>query len=118
MPRLLVRGGSITDLWIDRMLAQADNLDLRVAVLAMSMPLSAFRCSRFVDERWPSDGHAHGTGTHLYGSTKKRRDHHEHTILERGPRDSANVANLRSQTGAFSARLETKLSEWEIKVRT
>jgi ABC-type Zn uptake system ZnuABC Zn-binding protein ZnuA len=116
--RLLVRVGLDYDLWLDRLLAQADNLDLRrggAGYVDASFGISVLEIRGM--SVGPSDGHAHGNGNPHYWLDPKNAEIITSTILETlARRDPANVATYEANRLAFLARLETKLSEWEIKL--
>ena len=116
--RLLVRVGLDYDLWLDRLLAQADNLDLRrggAGYVDASFGISVLEVRGM--SVGPSDGHAHGNGNPHYWLDPKNAEIITSTILETlARRDPANVATYEANRLAFLARLETKLSEWEIKL--
>jgi ABC-type Zn uptake system ZnuABC Zn-binding protein ZnuA len=114
--RLLVRVGLDYDLWLDRLLAQADNPDLSrggagYVDASFGIPVLEVRGISV------GPGHAHGNGNPHYWLDPKNAEIITSTILETlARRDPANVATYEANRLAFLARLETKLSEWETKL--
>ena len=116
--RLLVRVGLDYDLWLDRLLAQADNPDLRrggagYVDASFGIPVLEVRGMSV----GPNDGHAHGNGNPHYWLDPRNAEIITSTILEALARhDPANTATYEANRLAFLARLEAKLSEWETKL--
>ncbi|OKO77762.1 hypothetical protein AC629_31270 [Bradyrhizobium sp. NAS80.1] len=114
--RLLVRVGLDYDLWLDRLLAQADNPDLGrdgAGYVDASFGISVLE----VRGLSVGPGHAHGLGNPHYWLDPKNAEIITSTILEAlARRDPANVSIYEANRLAFLARLETKLSEWETKL--
>jgi ABC-type Zn uptake system ZnuABC Zn-binding protein ZnuA len=114
--RLLVRVGLDYDLWLDRLLAQADNPDLSrggagYVDASFGIPVLEVRGISI------GPGHAHGLGNPHYWLDPKNAEIITSTILEALARsDPANAATYETNRLAFLARLETKLSEWETKL--
>jgi ABC-type Zn uptake system ZnuABC Zn-binding protein ZnuA len=116
--RLVVRVGLDYDLWVDRLLVQADKPEIRrgghgyvdasfgIAVLELrGMSVG------------PSDGHAHGSGNPHYWLDPKNAELITATILEALARiDPAHAASYEANRLAFLARLSAKLTEWEAKL--
>jgi ABC-type Zn uptake system ZnuABC Zn-binding protein ZnuA len=113
--RILVRVGLDYDLWVDRLLAQADNPEIRrggsgyvdasfaVAVLELrGMSVG------------PGDGHAHGSGNPHYWLDPKNAEIITASILEALARvDPSNGVKYEGNRLAFLAREQAKLAEWE-----
>lgn len=116
--RLLVRVGLDYDLWLDRLLAQADAPDLRrggAGYLDASFGIPVLEV-RGVSVG-PSDGHAHGNGNPHYWLDPKNAEIVTATIAEAlTRRDPANAAAYEANRLAFLAQLAGKLSEWEGKL--
>jgi ABC-type Zn uptake system ZnuABC Zn-binding protein ZnuA len=120
--RLLVRVGLDYDLWLDRLLAQAEflggNPDLRrggagYVDASFGVPVLEVRGMSV----GPGDGHAHGSGNPHYWLDPKNAEIITSTILETlARRDPANLATYEANRLAFLARLETRLSEWQTKL--
>jgi ABC-type Zn uptake system ZnuABC Zn-binding protein ZnuA len=114
--RLLVRVGLDYDLWLDRLLAQADNPNLSrggagYVDASFAIPVLEVRGISV------GPGHAHGHGNPHYWLDPKNAEIITSTILEALARgDPANAATYEANRLAFLARLETKLSEWETKL--
>jgi ABC-type Zn uptake system ZnuABC Zn-binding protein ZnuA len=114
--RLLVRVGLDYDLWLDRLLAQADNPNLSRGGLgyvdaSFGVPVLEVRGISV------GPGHAHGHGNPHYWLDPKNAEIITGTILEAlARRDPANAATYEANRLAFLARLETKLSEWATKL--
>ena len=116
--RLLVRVGLDYDLWLDRLLAQAGNPDLRrggtgYVDASFGIPVLEVRGMSV----GPGEGHAHGNGNPHYWLDPKNAEIITSTILEAlTRRDPANVGTYEANRLAFLARLETRLSEWQAKL--
>ena len=114
--RLLVRVGLDYDLWLDRLLVQADNPDLSrdgAGYVDASFGISVLE----VRGLSVGPGHAHGLGNPHYWLDPKNAEIITSTILEAlARRDPANASIYEANRLAFLARLETKLSEWETKL--
>ena len=115
---LLVRVGLDYDLWLDRLLAQAHNPDLRrggagYVDASFGIPVLEVRGLSV----GPDDGHAHGNGNPHYWLDPRNAEIITSTILETLARhDPSNVTTYEANRLAFLARLQTKLSEWEVKL--
>jgi ABC-type Zn uptake system ZnuABC Zn-binding protein ZnuA len=116
--RLLVRVGLDYDLWLDRLLAQANNPDLRrggagYVDASFGIPVLEVRGMSV----GPDDGHAHGNGNPHYWLDPRNAEIITSTILEALVRcDSPNVATYEANRLAFLARLKNRLSAWETKL--
>jgi ABC-type Zn uptake system ZnuABC Zn-binding protein ZnuA len=116
--RLVVRVGLDYDVWLDRLLAQADNPDLSrggagYVDASFGIPVLEVRGMSV----GPADGHAHGNANPHYWLDPKNAEIITSTILETlARRDPANLATYESNRLTFLARLQTKLSEWETKL--
>jgi ABC-type Zn uptake system ZnuABC Zn-binding protein ZnuA len=116
--RLLVRVGLDYDLWLDRLLAQANNPHLRrggagYVDASFGIPVLEVRGMSV----GPDDGHAHGNGNPHYWLDPRNAEIITSTILEALVRcDSPNVATYEANRLAFLARLEKRLSAWETKL--
>ena len=114
--RVLVRVGLDYDLWLDRLLAQADNPDLSrggAGYVDASFGISVLEV-RGVSV---GPGHAHGQGNPHYWLDPKNAEIITGTILEAlTRRDPANTAIYEANRLFFLTQLETKLSEWEAKL--
>jgi ABC-type Zn uptake system ZnuABC Zn-binding protein ZnuA len=111
----IVRVGLDYDLWLDRLLAQANNPDLRrggagYVDASFGIPVLEVRGMSV----GPDDGHAHGNGNPHYWLDPRNAEIITDTILEALARcDSPNVATYKANRLAFLARLEKRLSAWE-----
>ena len=113
--RLLVRVGLDYDLWLDRLLTQTDNPDVRRGSAgyidaSLGIPVLEVRGMSV----GPNDGHAHGNGNPHYWLDPRNAEIITSAILETlARRDPTNVATYEANRLAFLARLETKPPEWE-----
>jgi len=116
--RLLVRVGLDYDLWLDRLLMQADRpeigrggpnyVDASFAVAVLELRGMSVG---------PGDGHAHGSGNPHYWLDPRNAETITANILEALARiDPANTATYESNRDAFLGRLNAKLTEWETKL--
>jgi ABC-type Zn uptake system ZnuABC Zn-binding protein ZnuA len=120
--QLLVRVGLDYDLWLDRLLLQAeslgDNSDLgrgKAGYVDASFGIPVLEVRGM--SVGPGDGHAHGNGNPHYWLDPKNAEIITGTILEAlARRDPANAATYEANRAAFLGRLETKLSEWQAKL--
>jgi ABC-type Zn uptake system ZnuABC Zn-binding protein ZnuA len=115
--RLLVRVGLDYDLWVDRLLTQANNPDISRGggYVDASFGVSVLEV-RGVSVG-PGDGHAHGSGNPHYWLDPKNADLITDSILETLVRiDPAHAANYAANRRAYLARLQSKLSEWDTKL--
>jgi ABC-type Zn uptake system ZnuABC Zn-binding protein ZnuA len=114
--RLLVRVGLDYDLWLDGLLAQADNPNLSrggVGYVDASFGIPVLEVRGIS----VGPGHAHGHGNPHYWLDPKNAEIITSTILEAlARRDPTNAATYEANRLAFLTRLETKLSEWETKL--
>jgi ABC-type Zn uptake system ZnuABC Zn-binding protein ZnuA len=114
--RVLVRVGLDYDLWLDRLLAQANDPELSrggAGYVDASFGIAVLE----VRGMSVGPGHAHGQGNPHYWLDPKNAEIITSTILETlARRDPVNAAAYEANRLAFLARLETKLSEWETKL--
>jgi ABC-type Zn uptake system ZnuABC Zn-binding protein ZnuA len=115
---LLVRVGLDYDLWLDRLVAQADKPEIgrggpRYVDASFAISVLELRGMSV----GPGDGHAHGSGNPHYWLDPKNAEIITGTILEALARiDPAHAASYEANRSAFLARLQTKLAEWEAKL--
>src|ERR1019366_2104389 len=113
--RMVVRVGLDYDLWVDRLLMQADKPEIRrggPAYVDASFGIAVLELRGMSVA--PSDGHAHGSGNPHYWLDPKNAEIITGTILEALARiDPANAASYEANRLAFLARLRAKLAEWE-----
>jgi ABC-type Zn uptake system ZnuABC Zn-binding protein ZnuA len=113
--RMVVRVGLDYDLWLDRMLVQTSNPDIRLGgpgYVDASFGIAVLELRGM--SIGPGDGHAHGSGNPHYWLDPKNAELITATILEALARiDPANAANYQANRQAFLARLQAKLAEWE-----
>lgn len=113
--RLVIRVGLDFDLWFDRLLAQAEQPELR---RGRAGHVDASSAIAVLDIRGasvgPGDGHAHGSGNPHYWLDPKNADIITGTILEALARiDPANAGYYEASRLAFLGKLEGKLRQWE-----
>jgi ABC-type Zn uptake system ZnuABC Zn-binding protein ZnuA len=118
--RLLVRVGLDYDLWVDRLLAQVGRPEISrggAAYVDASLAVAVLELRGM--SVGPGDGHAHGSGNPHYWLDPKNAETITANILEALARiDPANAATYEANRQAFLARLNTKLGEWEAKLRS
>jgi ABC-type Zn uptake system ZnuABC Zn-binding protein ZnuA len=116
--RLLVRVGLDYDLWVDRLLGQAEKPEISrggAGYVDTSFGIAVLELRGM--SVGPSDGHAHGSGNPHYWLDPKNAEIMTATILEALARiDPANVATYEANRHAFLARLNAKIVEWEAKL--
>src|SRR5712691_2787492 len=116
--RMLVRVGLDYDLWVDRLLAQADKPEISrggpgYVDASFAIPVLELRGMSV----GPGDGHAHGSGNPHYWLDPKNAEIITGTILEALARiDPANAASYEANRLSFLSRLQAKLTEWEEKL--
>ena len=117
--RVVVRVGLDFDLWLDRLLAQADPELWR----GRSRYVDASQAIAVLDQRGasigPSDGHAHASGNPHYWLDPKNAEIITANILETLARlDPPNAGAYEANRAAFLARLDAKLPEWQARLAT
>ena len=116
--RMVVRVGLDYDLWVDRLLMQADKPEIRrggPAYVDASFGIAVLELRGM--SVGPSDGHAHGSGNPHYWLDPKNAEVITGTILEALARiDPANAASYEANRLVFLTRLQAKLAEWEAKL--
>ena len=116
--RMVVRVGLDYDLWLDRMLAQSGNPDIRLGgpgYVDASFGIAVLELRGM--SVGPGDGHAHGSGNPHYWLDPRNAEFITATILEALARiDPANAANYQANRQAFLARLQARLAEWEARL--
>ena len=116
--RMLVRVGLDYDLWVDRLLAQAGNIDISrggPAYVDASFAVTVLELRGM--SVGPSDGHAHGSGNPHYWLDPANAEIMTGTILEALTRlDPANAATYDRNRSAFLDRLRTRLATWEARL--
>jgi len=116
--QLLVRVGLDYDLWVDRLLAQADKPEISrggPGYVDASFAITVLELRGM--SVGPSEGHAHGSGNPHYWLDPKNAEIITGTILEALARiDPANAASYEANRLAFLARLQAKLGQWEAKL--
>ena len=116
--RMVVRVGLDYDLWLDRLLLQAGEPELR---RGGSGHVDASFAIAVLELRGmsvgPADGHAHGSGNPHYWLDPKNAEIVTGTILEALARiDPAGASSYEANRLAFLARLDAKLKEWEARL--
>jgi len=115
--QLVVRIGLDFDLWLDRLLAQA-NTGLRRGTaghIDASFGIAALEVRGLAVG--PGDGHAHGNGNPHYWLDPKNAEIITGNILETLLRlDTQNAARYEANRSAFLARLDSKIAEWQANV--
>jgi ABC-type Zn uptake system ZnuABC Zn-binding protein ZnuA len=115
---MLVRVGLDYDLWVDRLLAQADKPEISrggPGYVDASFAIAVLELRGM--SVGPSDGHAHGSGNPHYWLDPKNAEIITGTILEALARiDPTNATSYENNRLAFLARLQAKLGEWEAKL--
>ena len=116
--RMVVRVGLDYDLWLDRMLVQTGNPDIRLGgpgYVDASFGIAVLELRGM--SVGPGDGHAHGSGNPHYWLDPRNAEFITATILEALARiDPANAANYQANRQAFLARLQARLAEWEARL--
>jgi ABC-type Zn uptake system ZnuABC Zn-binding protein ZnuA len=116
--RMLVRVGLDYDLWIDRLLTQAANIEINrggPAYVDASIGIATLEVRGM--SVGPGDGHAHGSGNPHYWLDPKNAEMITGSIAEALVRiDPANAAHYAANRLAFLAGLEAKVKEWEAKL--
>src|SRR5262245_13439288 len=116
--RMLVRVGLDYDLWIDRLLTQAANIEINrggPAYVDASIGIATLEVRGM--SVGPGDGHAHGSGNPHYWLDPKNAEMITGSIAEALVGiDPANAAHYAANRLAFLARLQAKLGEWEAKL--
>jgi ABC-type Zn uptake system ZnuABC Zn-binding protein ZnuA len=116
--RLVVSVGLDYDLWLDRLLVQADKPEIRrggSGYVDASFGIAALELRGM--SVGPGDGHAHGSGNPHYWLDPKNAEIITATILEALTRiDPANRADYEANRLQFLARLQAKLAEWEAEL--
>ena len=116
--RMLVRVGLDYDLWVERLLVQANNREISRSgpgYVDASFAVSVLELRGM--SVGPGDGHAHGNGNPHYWLDPRNAEIITGTILEALTRiDPANAASYEGNRSAFLVRLGTKLTEWEAKL--
>jgi ABC-type Zn uptake system ZnuABC Zn-binding protein ZnuA len=116
--RMLVRVGLDYDLWLDPLIAQADNPAIRRGSpgyldTSFGIPVLELRGMSV----GPGDGHAHGNGNPHYWLDPKNAEILTATIAETlGHVDPTHAAEYETNRKAFLARLERKIAEWQNKL--
>jgi ABC-type Zn uptake system ZnuABC Zn-binding protein ZnuA len=116
--RMVVRVGLDYDLWLDRMLVQTGNPDIRLGgpgYVDASFGIAVLELRGM--SVGPGNGHAHGSGNPHYWLDPRNAEFITATILEALARiDPANAANYQANRQAFLARLQARLAEWEARL--
>jgi len=116
--RMVVRVGLDYDLWLDRMLVQTGNPDIRLGgpgYVDASFGIAVLELRGM--SVGPGDGHAHGSGNPHYWLDPRNAEFITATILEALARiDPANAANYQANRQVFLARLQARLAEWEARL--
>jgi zinc/manganese transport system substrate-binding protein/zinc transport system substrate-binding protein len=116
--RMVVRVGLDYDLWLDRLLAQANRPDIGrggPGYVDASFAIAVLELRGM--SVGPGDGHAHGSGNPHYWLDPKNAEIITGNILEALARlDPDNAAVYEANRLAFLARLDAKLREWEDKL--
>ena len=116
--RMVVRVGLDYDLWLDRMLVQTGNPDIRLGgpgYVDASFGIAVLELRGM--SVGPGDGHAHGSGNPHYWLDPRNAEFITAMILEALARiDPANAANYQANRQAFLARLQARLAEWEARL--
>ena len=116
--RLLLRVGADYDLWLDKLVAQAQRPELRRGGAgyvdgSFAIALLDARSTQI----GPAGGHAHGSGNPHYWLDPANAEIITGTILEALARnDPANARYYESERLAFLNRLSAKIAEWEKKL--
>ncbi len=116
--RLLLRVGADYDLWLDKLVAQAQRPELRRGGAgyvdgSFAIALLDARSTQI----GPAGGHAHGSGNPHYWLDPANAEIITGTILEALARnDPANARYYESERLAFLNRLSAKIAEWERKL--
>jgi len=115
---MVVRVGLDYDLWLDRLLAQADKPELNrggPGYVDASFAIAVLEVRGM--SVGPADGHAHGNGNPHYWLDPKNAEIITGTIFEALARiDPTNAAGYEANRQVFLARLRVKLEEWEKKL--
>ncbi len=116
--RMVVRVGLDYDLWLDRLLVQAGEPELRrggSGYVDASFAIAVLELRGM--SVGPGDGHAHGSGNPHYWLDPKNAEIITGTILEALVRmDPGGASGYEANRLAFLARLEAKLKEWEARL--
>jgi ABC-type Zn uptake system ZnuABC Zn-binding protein ZnuA len=116
--RMVVRVGLDYDLWLDRLLLQAGEPELRrggSGYVDASFAIAVLELRGM--SVGPGDGHAHGSGNPHYWLDPKNAEIVTGTILEALARiDPAGASGYEANRLAFLARLDGKLKEWEARL--
>ncbi len=113
--RMLVRVGLDYDLWVDRLLKQADNPQISrggPGYVDASFGIAVLEVRGM--SVGPGDGHAHGSGNPHYWLDPKNAEIITGTIIEGLARiDPAAAASYEANRSAFLDRLRARLAVWE-----
>jgi ABC-type Zn uptake system ZnuABC Zn-binding protein ZnuA len=115
---MLVRVGLDYDLWLDRLLAQAENRDIErggPGYVDTSLDIAVLELRGV--SLGPGDGHAHGNGNPHYWLDPKNAEIITAAIEEALTRvDPTGATTYEANRSAFLTRLEPKLAEWQAKL--
>lgn len=116
--RLLLRVGADYDLWLDKLVAQAQRPELRrggAGYVDCSFAIALLDARSI--QIGSTGGHAHGGGNPHYWLDPANAEIITGTILEALTRnDPANAKYYESERIAFLGRLSAKIAEWEKKL--
>lgn len=116
--RILVRVGLDYDLWLDRLLVQADKREIGrggPGYVDASFGIAVLELRGM--SVGPGDGHAHGNGNPHYWLDPKNAEIITATIADALARiDPDHAAGYDANRLAFLARLQGKLADWEEKL--
>jgi ABC-type Zn uptake system ZnuABC Zn-binding protein ZnuA len=115
---MIVRVGLDYDLWLDRLLTQAGNLEIGrggPGYVDASFAIAALELRGM--SVGPGDGHAHGSGNPHYWLDPKNAEIITGTVVECLARiDPANASLYEANRAAFISRLQSKIADWETKL--
>ncbi len=117
--RLLVRVGLDFDLWADRLLASAGNLEIsRGAAGYVDASYGVAVLELRGMSVGPTDGHAHGSGNPHYWLDPRNAEIVTANILEGLSRiDPAHAAEYEVNRSEFVRKLSQKITEWQAKLQ-